>query len=69
MVDRQEEHPACENRVTRLWCGYLSGARCRLFACGPADATAISKPLPHLNPNWFYHSRTGLPRLPWEKGR
>ena len=21
------------------WCGYLSGARCRLFAYGPADAT------------------------------
>ena len=26
------------------WCGYLSWARCRLFACGPADATAIPKP-------------------------
>ena len=24
--------------------GYLSGARCRLFAYGPADATAIPKP-------------------------
>ena len=23
------------------WCGCLPGARCRLFACGPADATAI----------------------------
>ena len=26
------------------WCGYLSGARCRLFAYGPADATAVPKP-------------------------
>ena len=26
--------------VMRCWCGYLSGARCRLFAYGPADATA-----------------------------
>ena len=26
------------------WCGYLSGARCRLFAYGPADANAIPKP-------------------------
>jgi len=26
------------------WCGYLPGARCRLFAYGPADATAIPKP-------------------------
>jgi len=25
-------------------CGYLSGARHRLFAYGPADATAIPKP-------------------------
>jgi len=36
------------------WCAYLSGARCRLFAYGPADATAIPKPhhlLPHLNPD------------------
>ena len=36
----------------RCWCGYLSAARCSLFAYGPFDATAISKPhhlLPHLN--------------------
>ena len=35
--------------------GYLSGARCKLFAYGPADATAIPKPrhlLLHLNPDW-----------------
>jgi len=47
------------------WCGYLSGARCR-FAYGPADAIATPKPhrlLPHLNPDWFYLSGTGLPRL------
>ena len=40
----------------RCWCGYLSGVRCRLFAFGPADATAIQKPhhlLPHSNPDWF----------------
>ena len=43
----------------RCWCGYLSGVRCRLFANGPADATAIPKPhniLLHLNPDWFYLS-------------
>ena len=28
-----------KNRVVGYWCGYLSGARCRL-AYGPADATA-----------------------------
>jgi len=45
LVARHEEHPACKNFcVMRCWCGYLSGARCRLFAYGPADATAIPKP-------------------------
>jgi len=34
----------------RCWCGYLSGAMCRLFAYSPADATASQNPviLPHL---------------------
>jgi len=26
--------------VMRCWCGYLSGAWCRVLAYGPADATA-----------------------------
>ena len=50
----------------------LSGVRCRLFAYGPADATAIPKPhhlLPHLNRDCFYLSGTGLPRLSWKVGR
>jgi len=41
----------------------VSGVRCRLFAYGPADATAIPKPhhlSPHLNPDWFCLSSTGL---------
>jgi len=25
--------------------------------------------LPHLNPDWFYLSGTGLPRLSWKRGR
>jgi len=55
----------------RCWYGYLSGAGCRLFAYGPADATVILKPyrlLPQLNPDWFYLSGTGLPRLSWKGG-
>ena len=28
----------------RCWCGYLSGARCRLFAYGPADALHSKTP-------------------------
>jgi len=42
-----------------------------LFAYGPADATVIPKRrhlLPHLNPDWFYLSGTGLPRLSWKRG-
>jgi len=37
-----------------------------LFAYGPANATASQNSqlhlLPHLNPDWFYLSDTGLPR-------
>ena len=58
--------------VMGCWCRYLSGARCRLFAYGPADTSAITKPhhlLPHLNPDWFYLSGIGLPRLSWKRGR
>ena len=71
LVGRQEQHPACKHWVMRCWYGYLSGARCRLFAYGPADATAIPKShhlLPHLNPDWFYLSGTGLRRLSWKRG-
>ena len=42
---RQEGHPACKNWVVRYWCGYLSGARCKWFAYGPADATATPSSL------------------------
>jgi len=43
----QKEHPAdkkCDEVLA--WCGYLSGARCILFAYGPDDATA-TPPLTH----------------------
>jgi len=40
LVGRQEGHPVCKKtELWWCWCGYLSGARCRL-AYGPADATA-----------------------------
>jgi len=34
--------------VMRCWHGYLSGARCRWFEYGPADATATSSSLASL---------------------
>ena len=42
LVRHQEERPACKNSVMRCRCGYLAGARCRLFAYA-TDATAIPK--------------------------
>jgi len=39
-----EGNLARKNWVMGCWCGYLSGAKCRLFACGPADATAPQTP-------------------------
>ena len=45
LVGRQKERPACRNWVMRCWCSYLSGARCRLFAYGPAAATVCNNPV------------------------
>ena len=45
LVGHQEEHPACKKWAMRCWCGNLSGARCRLFAYGPADTTASQNPI------------------------
>ena len=71
LVGCQEQHAACKCSVMRCWRGYLSGARCRLFAYGPADATAILKPhrlVSHLNPDCFYLSDTDV--YPgWKRGR
>ena len=40
LVGHHEEHPAYKNWVMRCWYSYLSGARCRLCAYDPAEATA-----------------------------
>ena len=59
LLGRQQEHLVCKNSVMRCWCGYLSGARCRLFAYGPADAIPKPHPLlPHWNPFNSPFSRT-----------
>ena len=53
LVGNQEEHPACKNRVMGCWCGYLSAVRCKRFAYGPADATAIQPSLASLKCRMF----------------
>jgi len=56
-----------KNRVVGCWCGCLSGARCRL-AYGPAGASATHCLLLQQNPDWFYLSGTGQPRVVPDKG-
>jgi len=69
LVGWQDGHPACKNGVVRYWHGYyLSGGRCSLFACGPADATAIPSSLAPVKSIMVYLSGAGLPRLSWKKG-
>ena len=56
-----------KNLVLRCGRGYSSGARCQLFACDPADATATSSPLASLNglPLWCqYPLFFSLPHFP-----
>jgi len=69
LVGRQEGHPACKKYgVMRCWCGCLSGARCKGFAYGSADATATPSSLASEKSRMVYPSGTGLPRLSWKKG-
>ena len=56
----------------KCWCGYLSGARCRLFAYGPADATASQNPIisclafksRHVLPFWYRLTQDVLEKRP-----
>jgi len=40
-VDKSIQPVKTSDRMMRCWRGYLSGVRCKWFACGPADAIAI----------------------------
>ena len=48
--------------VVRYWHGRLSGARCKWFACGPADATATPSSLAPVKSRMVYISVAGLLR-------
>jgi len=53
--------------MVKYWHGYLSGARCKLFACGPADAAATPLSLASVKFRIVYLSGAGLPRFSWKK--
>jgi len=54
-----------KNWVLRCWCGYRSAARCRLFAYGPADATASQDSIiSHFNPDCFTFLIPSYPGCP-----
>ena len=51
-------------QVVSYWRGYVSGARCKWFAYGPADATATPSSLASLNPAWFNFLVPAYPGCP-----
>ena len=58
-----------KNGVMRCWCGYLSGAKCKWFAYGPADATANPSSLASLKsrmilPLWYRLTQVVLEKRP-----
>jgi len=67
LVGQQEGHPTCKNWVVRYWHGYLSGARCKWFAYGPADATATPSSLAPVKSEWFTFLVPAYPGCPGEK--
>ena len=64
LVWRQEGHPVCKNWVVRCWHGYLSGARYKWFAYGPADATATPSSIAPENLEWFTFLVPAYPGCP-----
>jgi len=67
LVGWQEGHPACKDWVVRYWHSYLSGARCKWFAYGPADDTATLSSLAAVKSRMVCLSGGSLPRLSWKK--
>jgi len=68
-VGRQESIWSIKNWVMRCCCGYLSGAKCKWFACGPANATATPPSLASLKskmflPFWYRLTQVVLEKRP-----
>jgi len=51
----------------RYWDGYLSGARWKCFAYGPADATATPSSLAPVKSRMVYLSGAAYPGCPGKK--
>jgi len=68
LVGRQEEHPACKKQ----WWGagvvicLERGADLHMAQLMPLPLTVSCS---SNNPDWFYLSGTGSPRLSWKRGR
>ena len=53
LVGCQEGHPPHKNLTDEVPAWLSSGAKCKLLACGSADATATPSCLLQQNPEWF----------------
>ena len=60
LVGWQEGHLACKNWVARYWRSCLSGARCKWFAYGSANATHTPSSLAPAKSRLVYLSGAGL---------
>jgi len=72
LVGRQEEHLACKNWEFGCWVWLSVCSEVQIVCIWSSWCHCHPKPrhlLSHLNPDWFYLSVIGLPRLTWKRGR
>jgi len=67
LAGRQERHLTCKNWIVGCWHSYLSGVRCKWFACGPANATATPSSLASLKSRMVLPYRCRLTQVVLEK--
>jgi len=70
LVGRQEEHSACKNLSDELLVWLFIWNEAQIVYKWSSWCHCIPKPhnlLSHLNPDWFYLSDSGLPRLSWKR--
>ena len=70
-IGRREEHPACKKSSDGVLMLLSVCSKVQIVCIWSSWCHCMPKPrhlLPHLNPNWFYLSGTGSPRLSWKRG-